>query len=85
MRNTARLCRCRERTESVYAASSKIKFEIVVSDEKWEKIAVDAIRSSAATGHYGDGKIFAYDLDTVIRIRTGETGYDAINSSKMEE
>ena len=63
----------------------KIKFEIVVSDEKWEKVAVDAIMSSANTGHYGDGKIFAYDLDTVVRIRTGERGYDAINSSKLEE
>lgn len=40
---------------------------------------------SANTGHYGDGKIFAYDLDTVIRIRTGERGYDAINGSKVEE
>ena len=39
---------------------------------------------SANTGHYGDGKIFAYDLDTVIRIRTGERGYDAINGSKVE-
>ena len=63
----------------------KIKLEIVVSDENWEKAAIDAIMSSASTGHYGDGKIFAYDLDTVIRIRTGEQGYDAINSSKVEE
>ena len=40
---------------------------------------------TAGTGHYGDGKIFTYDLDNVIRIRTGEQGYDAINSSKVEE
>ncbi len=83
---TQRGCAGVVRGQKVYTQLlPKIKFEIVVSDEKWEKIAVDAIRSSAATGHYGDGKIFAYDLDTVIRIRTGETGYDAINSSKMEE
>lgn len=63
----------------------KIKLEIVVSDENWEKIAIDAIMSSASTSHYGDGKIFAYDLDTVIRIRTGERDYDAINSSKVKE
>ena len=63
----------------------KIKLEIVVSDEAWEKTAVDAIMKSANTGHYGDGKIFAYDLDTVIRIRTGERGYDAINGSKVDE
>ena len=60
----------------------KIKLEIVVSDEKWE---VDTIMRTAGTGHYGDGKIFTYDLDNVIRIRTGEQGYDAINSSKVEE
>lgn len=63
----------------------KIKLEIVVSDEAWEKTVVDAIMKSANTGNYGDGKIFAYDLDTVIRIRTGERGYDAINGSKVEE
>lgn len=63
----------------------KIKFEIVVSDENWEKIAIDTIMKVAATGHYGDGKIFSYDLDKVIRIRTGERDYDAINSSKVEE
>lgn len=63
----------------------KIKLEIVVSDEKWEKIAVDTIMKTAVTGRYGDGKIFTYDLDNVIRIRTGEQGYDAINSSKVEE
>ena len=40
---------------------------------------------TAGTGHYGDGKIFTYDFDNVIRIRTGEQGYDAINSSKVEE
>ena len=63
----------------------KIKLEIVVSDEKWEKVAVDTIMRTAGTGHYGDGKIFTYDLDNVIRIRTGEQGYDAINSSNVEE
>lgn len=63
----------------------KIKLEIVVSDENWEKTAIDTIMAAAGTGHYGDGKIFAYDLDTVIRIRTGEQGYDAINSSKVTE
>lgn len=63
----------------------KIKLEIVVSDENWEKVAIDTILETAATGHYGDGKIFAYDLDTVIRIRTGERDYDAINSSKVKE
>ena len=83
---TQRGCSGIVRGQEVYThLLPKIKLEIVVSDENWEKIAIDAIMSSASTGHYGDGKIFAYDLDTVIRIRTGEQGYDAINSSKVEE
>ena len=83
---TQRGCTGIVRGQEVYThLLPKIKLEIVVSDENWEKIAIDAIMSSASTGHYGDGKIFAYDLDTVIRIRTGEQGYDAINSSKVEE
>ena len=83
---TQRGCTGIVRGQEVYThLLPKIKLEIVVSDENWEKIAIAAIMSSASTGHYGDGKIFAYDLDTVIRIRTGEQGYDAINSSKVEE
>ena len=83
---TQRGCTGIVRGQEVYThLLPKIKLEIVVSDENWEKIAIDAIMDSASTGHYGDGKIFAYDLDNVIRIRTGEQGYDAINSSKVEE
>ncbi len=83
---TQRGCTGIVRGQEIYTQiRPKIKFEIVVSDEEWEKRAIDAITSAASTGHYGDGKIFAYDLDTVIRIRTGEHGYDAINTSKVEE
>jgi nitrogen regulatory protein P-II 1 len=57
----------------------KIKFEIVVSSEEWERKTIDAIKEAAFTGEPGDGKIFSYDLRTAIRIRTGETGYDALN------
>ncbi len=60
----------------------KIKLEIVVSTEHWEKTAIDAVMQSAYTGEFGDGKIFAYDLDTCIRIRTGERDTDAINSKE---
>lgn len=56
----------------------KIKFEIVVSDEEWEAKTIDAIQKAAYTGNPGDGKIFSYDLKTAMRIRTKETGYDAI-------
>lgn len=57
----------------------KIKFEIIVSDENWAKKTAEAIRSAAYTGEVGDGKIFSYDLKNVMRIRTGETGTDALN------
>ena len=57
----------------------KIKFEIIVSDENWEKKTIEAIQKAAYTGHPGDGKIISYDLKSALRIRTGETGKEAIN------
>lgn len=56
----------------------KIKFEIVVSSEEWEKKVIDAIRKGAYTGHMGDGKIFSYEIRSATKIRTGETGYVAV-------
>ena len=41
-------------------------------------LAVEAIQKSAKTGQIGDGKIFVYDLDQTVRIRTGESGVDAV-------
>ena len=55
----------------------KIKIEIAVSDDLLES-AIDAIATSAHTGSIGDGKIFVTTIDNVIRIRTGETGNEAI-------
>ncbi|MEE4107736.1 MAG: P-II family nitrogen regulator, partial [Halieaceae bacterium] len=55
----------------------KIKLEVAVGDEQVQP-AVDAIVSAANTGKIGDGKIFVSALEQVIRIRTGETGEDAI-------
>ena len=55
----------------------KIKIEIILQDELVDK-AVEAIRSAANTNRIGDGKIFVSDIETVIRIRTGETGSDAL-------
>jgi len=55
----------------------KIKIEVVVTDEMLEE-TIETIRKSALTGKIGDGKIFVYSLDEVIRIRTGETGKTAI-------
>ena len=55
----------------------KIKLEIAISTDLVDS-TVEAISKSAATGKIGDGKIFISSLDEVIRIRTGETGVDAI-------
>ena len=55
----------------------KIKLEIVLEDDQVEA-AVDAIVKSAKTDKIGDGKVFISSIDSVTRIRTGETGADAI-------
>jgi nitrogen regulatory protein P-II 1 len=55
----------------------KVKVEVVVADALVEK-AMDAIVKSARTGKIGDGKIFVFGVDQVVRIRTGETGEDAV-------
>lgn len=55
----------------------KVKLQLAVKDDQVE-MAVDAIISAANTGKIGDGKIFVAALEQVIRIRTGETGADAI-------
>jgi nitrogen regulatory protein P-II 2 len=55
----------------------KIKLEIAVGQDMVDSI-VEAITKSAATGKIGDGKIFISSLDEVIRIRTGETGEEAV-------
>lgn len=55
----------------------KIKIEVAVVDDQVNAV-IEAITKSANTSKIGDGKIFVYDLEQVIRIRTGETGSDAI-------
>ncbi|MCH7964815.1 MAG: P-II family nitrogen regulator [Bacteroidetes bacterium] len=55
----------------------KIKIEVVVEESKLDKV-VDTILKSAKTGQVGDGKIFIYDVDEVIRIRTDESGEQAL-------
>jgi nitrogen regulatory protein P-II 2 len=54
-----------------------VKIEAAVADDIVER-AIEAIESSARTGKIGDGKVFVYDLEQVVRIRTGETGKDAL-------
>jgi nitrogen regulatory protein P-II 1 len=55
----------------------KIKLEIVVTDDRLEE-AVDTIRSAANSGKIGDGKIFVLPVEQAVRVRTGESGDDAI-------
>jgi nitrogen regulatory protein P-II 1 len=55
----------------------KVKVEIVVTDDQTQQV-LDAIEKSAKTGRIGDGKIFVSTIDKAVRIRTGETGEDAI-------
>ena len=55
----------------------KLKIEAVVADDILEQ-AIEAIRKAAYTGKIGDGKIFVYEVEQAIRIRTGEMGEDAV-------
>jgi nitrogen regulatory protein P-II 2 len=55
----------------------KIKLEVAVSAEQTEKV-IEAICKAANTGKIGDGKVFVLNLEQVVRIRTGESGEDAL-------
>ncbi len=55
----------------------KVKIEIAIQDDLLDQV-IEAIEKSAATGKIGDGKIFVFNLEQVYRIRTGETGVEAL-------
>ena len=55
----------------------KVKIEVAIKEDLLEQV-IEAIEKSANTGKIGDGKIFVQDVEQVIRIRTGETGPDAV-------
>ncbi len=55
----------------------KIRIEVAVDDQQVEEV-VNAIVSSAATGKIGDGKVWVLPLETIVRVRTGERGSDAL-------
>ena len=55
----------------------KVRIEVVIDDDEVERV-VEAIRSSALTEKIGDGKIFVLEVSQAMRIRTGETGLDAL-------
>lgn len=56
----------------------KLKVEIVVNDDKQVDMVIDKIISAARTGEIGDGKIFVSPVERVVRIRTGESNFEAI-------
>lgn len=64
-------------TEYAVSFLPKVKIEVAVNDDLADQV-VETISSAAQTGQIGDGKIFVYDLESAIRIRTGETGGDAL-------
>ena len=55
----------------------KVKIEAAIADELVDQV-IEAIEGAARTGKIGDGKIFVYNLEQVVRIRTGETGKEAL-------
>jgi nitrogen regulatory protein P-II 1 len=55
----------------------KVKIEVVIDDERVAAV-LDVVTKAARTGQVGDGKIFVLPVDDIVRIRTGETGHDAI-------
>ena len=55
----------------------KVKIDVAIKSELLEQ-AIEAIEKAANTGKIGDGKVFVFELEQVIRIRTGETGADAL-------
>jgi len=55
----------------------KVKIEAAITDDMLDQV-IEAIEKSARTGKIGDGKVFVFDLENVVRIRTGETGKDAL-------
>ena len=64
-------------TEYAVDFAPKVKIEVVCASERLQSV-LDVILDSAKTGQIGDGKIFVHDLENVLRIRTGETGGDAM-------
>ena len=55
----------------------KVKVEVVVSKVPVQAV-IDAARKALYTGNVGDGKLFVYDVEDTVRVRTGETGYNAL-------
>ena len=59
----------------------KVQVDIVVSKIPVRSV-VETAKKALYTGHYGDGKIFIYDVENVIKVRTGEEGFDALQDTE---
>ncbi|MCQ2584775.1 MAG: P-II family nitrogen regulator [Treponema sp.] len=59
----------------------KVKVEIVVSKVPVEEV-IEAAKKALYTGHIGDGKIFVYPVENVVKVRTGESGFDALQDAE---
>lgn len=71
-------------TEVLVQTRAKMKFEIVLPDERVDEVCA-LIADTARSGEVGDGKIFVCPVEEAVRIRTGETGEDAIATSGQAE
>ena len=58
----------------------KVKVEVVISSVPIETV-IETAKRVLYTGHYGDGKIFVYDVENVVKVRTGEEGFDALQDA----
>jgi len=59
----------------------KVKVEVVICKVPLQ-LCIDTIKKALYTGNIGDGKIFVYDVENVIKVRTGEQGYDALQDNE---
>ena len=59
----------------------KVQVDMVVSKIPVREV-IDAAKRVLYTGHFGDGKIFIYDVENVVKVRTGEEGYDALQDEE---
>ena len=59
-------------------ASGSLVFNVIVVSKVPVRKVIETAKKALYTGHIGDGKLFVYDVENVIRVRTGEEGYDAL-------
>ena len=71
------------RSEADFPEAEKVEPE-VIAEEPVEEV-IETAKKTLYTGHIGDGKIFVYDVENVVKVRTGEEGYDALQKQKKQK